>query len=81
MYNYFGFFSYKRSRSMDPWHARTKNQLRTYISSEFAQARYDLFLDTDDITSGSNWSDKLAVALAHSPILIAFCSAAYFGSP
>lgn len=88
MYGYYGFISYKRGDRTDPWHAEVKGHVEAILRSELGRGGFDppaggdveLFQDLTEIRGGSDWTDRIRLGLAHSPVLIAFCSTAYFES-
>lgn len=81
MYNFCGFFSYKRGAGADDWYEETKCQLEGYLQTALGETSIPMFFDQESIPSGSYWRDHLRTGLDRSPFLIAFFSPAYFNSP
>jgi len=79
-YQYDAFFSYKRDRESDAWHERVKVKLEYWLKQELQKLDVRIFFDTEDITTGARWQQKLSTALKQSRCLICLWSPLYFQS-
>ena len=78
-YQYAAFFSYKRDPESDGWHQRVKDLIESRLRVKgIPDAK--IFFDTEDITSGARWREKLATGLTQSRCIICIWSPAYFQS-
>jgi len=79
-YKYDAFFSYKRDPHSDEWHEKVKDKLQYWIGHELMRNDVRIFFDTEDITTGARWKNKLSDALLHSKCIITILSPLYFQS-
>ncbi|WP_082152751.1 toll/interleukin-1 receptor domain-containing protein [Candidatus Rhodobacter oscarellae] len=78
-YQYDAFFSYKRHSESDDWHKELKNKIEFWLSHELGR-QANIFLDTEDIQTGSRWRSRIAGALSESRCLVCIWSPMYFQS-
>jgi TIR domain-containing protein len=79
-YEYDVFFSYKRDPQSDDWHRTVKEKLEFLLRLELAQPNLSVFFDTEEISTGLNWKEKVAEATKKSKCLIGIWSPLYFQS-
>ena len=79
-YEYDAFFSYKRDRESDVWHETVKKKLEYWLKQELQKADVKIFFDTEDISTGRRWREKLTSALKGSRCIICLWSPLYFQS-
>lgn len=79
-YQYDAFFSYKRDRESDAWHERVKVKLEYWLKQELQRLDVRIYFDTEEITTGARWQQKLSTALKQSRCLVCLWSPLYFQS-
>ena len=79
-YEYDVFFSYKRDSESYEWHKKVKEKLEYWLKNELGGLEVNIFFDTEDISSGELWRQKIKSALTKSKCIVCIWSPVYFKS-
>lgn len=79
-YQYDVFFSYKRDPESDHWNQTVKDKLEYWLRQEPGIGDVEIFLDTEEISTGQRWKDTIETALRTSRCAVCMWSPQYFES-
>lgn len=79
-YKFDAFFSYKRDSESNDWHDKVRQKIAFWLKQELQEQEVRIFLDREDIRTGSRWRQQISDALKTSKCLICLWSPLYFQS-
>lgn len=79
-YRYDAFFSYKRASESNEWHQKVLGTLVYWLKQELQRDDVRIFIDAEDIRTGSRWRSQLVDSLKTSKCVVCLWSPLYFQS-